>query len=57
MDGVGPCPFSRSPAAIVVPATFSGRVPDQGLAGEELMRLAAELRTLGWLPDRQEALS
>jgi len=30
--------------------TFSGRVPDQGAAGEEVTRLLAELRGLGWLP-------
>jgi hypothetical protein len=28
---------------------FSGRVPDQGLAGDEVSRLIAELRALGWL--------
>lgn len=37
--------------------TFSGRVPDQGLAGEELARLVAELRALGWVPERQDALA
>ena len=29
--------------------TFSGRVPDQGVAGEEVTRLLAELRALGWI--------
>ena len=37
--------------------TFSGRVPDQGAAGEEIARLIAELRTLGWIPTRQHALT
>jgi hypothetical protein len=37
--------------------TFSGRVPDQGLAGEELARLVAELRALGWVHERQDALA
>jgi chromosome partitioning protein len=37
--------------------TFSGRVPDQGLAGEELVRLVAELRALGWVHERQDALA
>jgi chromosome partitioning protein len=31
--------------------TFSGRVPDQGtVAGDEVVRLVAELRSLGWIP-------
>jgi hypothetical protein len=29
--------------------TFSGRVPTDGLAGEEVTRLLAELRALGWI--------
>lgn len=29
--------------------TFSGRVPADGLAGEEVTRLLAELRALGWV--------
>ena len=37
--------------------TFSGRVPDQGAAGEELTRLIAELRTIGWIPERQTVLT
>jgi chromosome partitioning protein len=31
--------------------TFSGRVPDDGVAGEEITRLIAELRVLGWVPE------
>ena len=31
--------------------TYSGRVPEQGAAaGDEVARLAAELRSLGWIP-------
>jgi chromosome partitioning protein len=37
--------------------TFSGRVPDQGAAGEEIARLVAELRVLGWIPALQDALT
>jgi chromosome partitioning protein len=37
--------------------TFSGRVPDQGAAGEELTRLIAELRAIGWIPERQTVLT
>jgi chromosome partitioning protein len=37
--------------------TFSGRVPGQGLAGEEVTRLVAELGTLGWIPASQHALT
>ena len=37
--------------------TFSGRVPDQGAAGEELTRLIAELRALGWIPECQSVLT
>jgi chromosome partitioning protein len=37
--------------------TFSGRVPDQGAAGEELTRLIAELQALGWIPERQTVLT
>jgi chromosome partitioning protein len=29
--------------------SFSGRVPDQGIAGGEITRLVAELRELGWV--------
>jgi chromosome partitioning protein len=29
--------------------TYSGRVPDQGTAAEEIDRLIAELRDLGWI--------
>jgi chromosome partitioning protein len=29
--------------------SFSGRVPDQGIAGGEIDRLVAELRELGWI--------
>jgi chromosome partitioning protein len=32
--------------------TFSGRVPDQGVAGEQLTRPVAELRAIGWIPER-----
>ena len=35
--------------------SFSGRVPDQGVAGEEVSRLVAELRALGWISTRQDA--
>jgi chromosome partitioning protein len=32
--------------------TFSGRVPEQGTAaGDEITRLVAELRSLGWIPN------
>jgi hypothetical protein len=34
--------------------TFSGLIPDQGVAPEELTRLVAELRALGWIPIRQD---
>ena len=37
--------------------TFSGRVPDQGVAGDELARLVAELRTIGWIPTRHNGLT
>jgi chromosome partitioning protein len=37
--------------------TFSGRILDQGAAGEELTRLVAELRALGWIPGRQAVLT
>jgi chromosome partitioning protein len=37
--------------------TFSGRVPEQGSAAEEVGRLVAELRTLGWVSRRQDALT
>ena len=37
--------------------TFSGRIPDQGLAAEEVTRLAAELRAIGWIPQRQDVLT
>jgi chromosome partitioning protein len=37
--------------------TFSGRVPDQGSAAEEVARLTGELRSLGWIPARQDALT
>jgi chromosome partitioning protein len=37
--------------------TFSGRIPDQGLAAEELARLVAELRAIGWIPQRQDVLT
>jgi chromosome partitioning protein len=37
--------------------TFSGRVPEQGSAAEEVGRLVAELRTLGWISLRQDALT
>jgi len=37
--------------------TFSGRIPDQGLAAEELTRLVAELREIGWIPQRQDVLT
>jgi chromosome partitioning protein len=36
--------------------TFLGRVPDQGAAGEELTRLVAELRAIGWIPEGQDVL-
>jgi chromosome partitioning protein len=32
--------------------TFSGRIPDQGAAGEEVERLIAELSSLGWISAR-----
>jgi chromosome partitioning protein len=37
--------------------SHSGRIPEQGAATDELGRLIAELRTLGWVPSRQDALS
>lgn len=37
--------------------TFSGRIPDQGAAADELARLVAELRALDWMPSRQAALT
>jgi chromosome partitioning protein len=37
--------------------TFSGRVPEQGSAAEEVGRLVAELRALGWISLRQDALT
>ena len=37
--------------------TFSGRIPDQGLAAEELTRLGAELREIGWIPQHQDVLT
>jgi chromosome partitioning protein len=37
--------------------TFSGRVPDQGTAGEEVGRLVAELRSLGWIATREGAMA
>lgn len=37
--------------------TFSGRVPDQGPAAEEVSRLIGELRSLGWISARQDALT
>jgi chromosome partitioning protein len=37
--------------------TFSGRVPDQGSAAEEVTRLIAELRSLGWIPALQDVLT
>ena len=37
--------------------TFSGRVPDQGTAGDELTRMVAELRTIGWIPERHDVLT
>jgi hypothetical protein len=33
--------------------TFSGRVPVSGDAGQEIVVLIAELRSLGWVPDRR----
>jgi chromosome partitioning protein len=37
--------------------SFSGRIPDQGAAGQELARLVAELRALGWVPVRADAMT
>jgi chromosome partitioning protein len=37
--------------------TFSGRIPDQGLAAQELARLVAELCALSWVPQRQDVLT
>jgi chromosome partitioning protein len=37
--------------------TFSGRVSDQGSAAEEVSRLIGELRSLGWISARQDALT
>jgi chromosome partitioning protein len=37
--------------------SFSGRVPDQGVAGDEVSRLVAELRALGWISTRQDVLA
>jgi len=37
--------------------SFSGRVPDQGAAGQELARLVAELRALEWVPVRADAMT
>jgi chromosome partitioning protein len=37
--------------------SFSGRVPDQGVAGEEVSRLMSELRALGWISTRQDVLA
>jgi chromosome partitioning protein len=37
--------------------SFSGHVPDQGSAGQELARLLAELRALGWLPAHADAMT
>ena len=37
--------------------TFSGRIPDQGAAAEELTRLVAELRAIGWIPEREDVLT
>lgn len=34
--------------------SFSGRVPDTGTAGAEVSALIAELRGLGWLPERPQ---
>lgn len=34
--------------------TFSGRVPEQGIAGDEVTRLLAELRALGWVDRLQD---
>lgn len=35
--------------------TFSGRVPVSGTAGNEVSALVAELRRIGWLPERRQA--
>ena len=37
--------------------TFSGRIPSQGAAAEELARLIAELRTIGWIPESHHVLT
>jgi chromosome partitioning protein len=37
--------------------TFSGRVPDQGTAGQEIDRLVAELREMRWLPERADVMA
>jgi hypothetical protein len=37
--------------------SFSGRIPDLGLAGDEVSRLVAELRALGWISTRQDVLA
>ena len=37
--------------------SFSGRVPTQGVAAQECGRLVAELRSLGWVPARVDAMT
>jgi len=37
--------------------SFSGRVPTQGIAAQECVRLVAELRSLGWAPARIDAMT
>jgi chromosome partitioning protein len=37
--------------------TFSGRVPVSGDAGQEIVVLIAELRSLGWIPSRRSVRS
>jgi hypothetical protein len=37
--------------------SFSGRIPDLSLAGDEVSRLVAELRALGWISTRQDVLA
>lgn len=37
--------------------SFSGQIPRQGAAAEEVDRLMIELRSLGWLPQRHDAMT
>jgi chromosome partitioning protein len=37
--------------------SFSGRVPDQGTAAQEIDRLVSELREMHWLPERNDVMA